>query len=364
MITNELSFLDTRTHNASFSRVKRQLGSVIDFCVPVNPYFPTPKMIQKYRDNLEEILTYYPEENEGLSDILAAHLKIPAEHIVLGNGSTELITAIDHLFIQSPLLTSVPTFGRWTDQSAESGKQVLHYQRRRANQYNLDISNLSATIREYRVRSVAISNPNNPTGAISSPKDLEKLLELDLDLLVLDESFIEFASLDRTYSMLEMALKHPQLIVLRSLGKSLGAHGIRLGYTVSSKRMAEKIRRFLPRWNINALAVAVLRDFPQHQSEYEESRRLTLHDREYFYRELNSVPGIQVSPSFANFFYVEVTAPLSGKELRNRLIQDHQCFVRECGNKVGSSSQFLRIAVKPKSQADALVRALKEVLTS
>jgi len=360
---SDLTFLDRQAHNAAFQTVRSHLGEVVDFCVPVNPYYPTKEMLQRYRDQLEFILTYYPEENEPLSEIVANHVGVPASNTVLGNGSTELITAIDHVLIRESFITSVPTFGRWTDQSLEMGKKIHLFQRLESDGFHLDIDRLIQEIKKHKIRSLAISNPNNPTGSISLPRDLERLLELDLDVLIVDESFIEFASVERQHSMLKYISDSKNLVVLRSLGKSLGAHGIRLGFSVASNEISAKLRRFLPKWNINSIAEAILRDFPRFQPEYELSRENVIADRQYLYSRLSQCDGIQVFPSYANFLYVKVEAPLSGKEIRNQLIARHGCFIRECGNKVGSSSQFLRIAVNPREKSDLLVNAFNEVMS-
>src|SRR5262245_27198661 len=120
----DLSLFETTRHSPAFgtlSRLSAPRGvKLVDYCVPVNPYFPTADMFDSYRGRLEEILKYYPEQNQPISEVLAEFLRLPAEHIVLGNGSTELISWIDHLFVRDSLAVPVPTFGRWTDQPLES----------------------------------------------------------------------------------------------------------------------------------------------------------------------------------------------------------------------------------------------------
>jgi histidinol-phosphate/aromatic aminotransferase/cobyric acid decarboxylase-like protein len=147
------------------------------------------------------------------------------------------------------------------------------------------------------------------------------------------------------------------------MGKSLGWHGVRLGYAATEPRHAQALRARLPFWNINGLAAFVLRNMTRFRSEYYESFLRVAEDRAYMTEQLSVVPGLRIYPSKANFLFVELPAGISGRTLRNSLLQNHGLLVRECSNKIGASEQYLRLAVQGKAAVDSLVVALREELT-
>jgi histidinol-phosphate/aromatic aminotransferase/cobyric acid decarboxylase-like protein len=153
------------------------------------------------------------------------------------------------------------------------------------------------------------------------------------------------------------------VIVLKSLGKNFGLHGVRAGYAVANPRLAATLRLALPHWNVNGLAELLIREFPRHLAEYEVSRRRVIQDRVYLEGRLGSVAGLTVYPSRANFVYLRVPAEIDGTELRNGLLTEHGMLVRECGNKVGSDRSHFRVAARPRDQVDQLIDAMTAVLS-
>ena len=180
----------------------------------------------------------------------------------------------------------------------------------------------------------------------------------DLKLIVIDESFIDFAQEDSIPSVVGEAVRRENVIVLKSLGKNCGLHGIRAGYAVTQPMVAQRLRKALPQWNVNAMAEALIRALSSHQAEYEFARRLAVADRRYTEQRLRSLPELTVFPSQANFVYVQIPAPMEGVTLRNWLLCEYGFLVRECGNKLGSDSSHFRFAARPAKQVDALIGAL------
>jgi histidinol-phosphate/aromatic aminotransferase/cobyric acid decarboxylase-like protein len=204
---------------------------------------------------------------------------------------------------------------------------------------------------------LVISNPNNPTGAWFEAAGIQELvLSLpEVELIVIDESFLDFADLESAVKLIPRA---ENLVVVKSLGKSLGWHGVRLGYAAMNSRAAERLRSELPFWNVNGLAAYILKTLSEFKDEFRQSLALVAEDRTYMLKRLERIPGLRVFPSRANFVYVELPADVPGRELRDRLLQEYGLMVRECSNKIGSSEQYLRLAVQTKEAVDLLVQAL------
>ena len=351
---------NVRSHNPSFFAVQQTVASprqLLDFCIPVNLHFPPPEMLTLVRENLPEILRYYPDYAAVHQRHLQEITGLPAETIVPCNGSTEIITRLCHT-AKTPIVTSVPTFSRWTDLPEELGAPLHTIHRSRDKKFRLETEEIVQFVRAVGAATLVISNPNNPTGAWLTHTEIRRLVEslADLDAVIIDESFIDFSNLR---SVACDVCNHPNLIVVKSLGKSLGWHGVRLGYAATEPGRARTLRESLPFWNVNGLAAYVLKTVTQFKEMYRASFARVSLDRDYMSEKLCRIPGLTVFPSKANFLFVELPPSVSGKKLRDRLLVQHGIMVRECSNKVGSSEQYLRLAVQTNEAVDVLVAALR-----
>lgn len=361
MSNQEIAHLfHVRSHNPSFFAVKDSAaykGELLDFCIPVNLHFPPAALVEMIHEHLGEILRYYPDYAEVHQQHIGEMGGLAPETIVPGNGSTEIITMLCRES-RGPIVTSVPTFSRWTDLPEELQAPLYTIQRRPEDAFRLEVDEIVRRVREVDAHTLVISNPNNPTGAWLYLQEIKKLASAleDLDAVIVDESFIDFSDLE-TAAM--FAAQTPNLVVVKSMGKSLGWHGVRLGYAVTEPRRAQAMRNRLPFWNINGLAAFVLRNVTRFKQEYRESFLRVAEDRIYMTEQLSAVSGLTIYPSKANFLFVQLPEQISGRRLRDRLLQNYGLMVRECSNKIGSSERFLRLAVQRKAAVDSLVVALQ-----
>ena len=356
---------NVRSHNPSFFSVKEKTvfkGELLDFCIPVNLHFPPPELVQMVHEHLPEILRYYPDYAEVHQQHIGDVTDVAPDTIVPCNGSTEIITHLCQR-ARGPIVTSVPTFSRWTDLPEELHIPFHPIVRIREMNFRLTVDQIVARVREVNARTLVISNPNNPTGAwltLDEIKELAGRLD-DLDAVIVDESFIDFSDLKSAASHVNDA---PNLIVVKSMGKSLGWHGVRLGYAVAQRNTARELRAELPFWNINGLAAYILKCLTNFKSEFVASFVRVAEDRCYMQTRLADFPELTVYPSKANFLFVELPAHVTGRKLRDRLLSNHGVMVRECSNKIGSSEQYLRVAVQTPFATDALITALEIELAS
>ena len=164
----DLSLLHDVQHMPSLPVLQRSMNrpelQLHDFCIPINSYFPTRKMLDDLKLHLADILRYYPSGNQTVARSLSEFLGLEPAHLVVANGSTELITWINERFINSNLVTDVPTFGRWTDNPRELGRTVHPFMRHRSREFRLDIVDLLSFAHQRAARALIICNPNNPTG--------------------------------------------------------------------------------------------------------------------------------------------------------------------------------------------------------
>ncbi|WP_435214230.1 pyridoxal phosphate-dependent aminotransferase [Streptomyces sp. bgisy034] len=360
-------FRSTAAHSPSMAALTREGGDgagPVDFCIPCNPYFPTSEMFQDMAEKLRDIITFYPSSADTITAELCSLLQLPPQCVAMGNGSTELITWIDHLMVRESLAIPVPTFGRWTDQPMETGKRVDMFPLQESSGFALDLAQYAEFIRARGTRVAVICNPNNPDGGYLHKHALVQFMDAmaDLDLVIIDESFLEFADAEQEPSVVQEAMLRPNVIVLRSLGKNFGLHGIRFGYLVANPALAGMVRSMLPKWNLNAFAEHVVFMLKNHGAEYAQSLHQVRRDRLDMASHLAQLPGLTVYPSQGNFLFVRLPVGAEGTVVRDRLLTEHRILVRECGNKIGSSSRFLRLVVRPQVDVRRLVSGLEQVL--
>jgi len=357
------NLFNVRSHNPSFFAVKDSKayqGELLDFCIPVNLHFPPPELSQMIRNDLGEILRYYPDYAEVHERHIGELTDLPPETIVAANGSTEIITLLCQQ-AKGAIVTSVPTFSRWTDLPEELQVPLYPILRKREHGFRLEVDEIVRRVKDVGARTLVISNPNNPTGAWLTLEEIKRLASSlpDLDSVIIDESFIDFSDLGTAAARV---VDSPNLVIVKSMGKSLGWHGLRLGYAVAEPRRAQSLRARLPFWNINGLAAYVLKTVTHFKQEFRESFVRVAADRRYMTERLSTVAGLTLYPSKANFLFVALPDGMSGRKLRDRLLKNYGLMVRECSNKIGSSEQYLRLAVQTSAAVDVLVPALRKEL--
>ncbi|HTV17537.1 MAG TPA: aminotransferase class I/II-fold pyridoxal phosphate-dependent enzyme, partial [Polyangiaceae bacterium] len=222
-------FADTK-HSPSIFELTASMdgrgGRLRDYCIPVNPYFPTPELFASLRSRLETILKFYPSSNQDIARKLSEFVGLDPETLIIGNGSTELISFINRLLVTRSLAIPVPTFSRWTEDPTLSGKQVHTFLRHPQNDFRLTPGEFVGNVLKSGARAAVLCNPNNPTGALMPRGDVLRVLEAlrGLEVVVIDESFIDFADEQVVPSVDRDVMRYTNAIVLKSLGKNLGLH--------------------------------------------------------------------------------------------------------------------------------------------
>lgn len=365
----DTSLFAKTTHNPSYASLTNQfadINNLRDYCIPVNSYFPPAQVMEKLQEKISYALKYYPGTNENIAENIAifSEIKNPAT-IIAGNGSTEIISWLNSLFIKESLFVPAPSFGRWIEEPQGLGIE-LHTTRYQdsLNQY-LAPEKLVADVKESGARNLVICNPNNPTGSIMSREQILWVLDQlkTLDNIIVDESFIDFSS-ENPPSIKNDDANYPNTWVLKSLGKNVGLHGLRMGFAISNEANIAKLRKHLPYWNVNGITEMLLHLIKNEHSAYHDSRLKTIADSIYLSERFEELPEFTLFPTHSNFIFVKLREDIDGTQLRDRMLQNHGCFIRNCGNKLGSSEQFFRIAARPTKDVNYLVNAFKEELAA
>lgn len=336
---------------------------IIDFCFIANPYYPTPDMLKDLQEKLPVLIKSYPSSNPLTSQAnLAKVLNVNAEHLIIGNGATELITLVDETLIDH-IAIPIPTFGEYLEKLKDQRDAELYRLNPREN-YQLDLTRYLAWLHKQRIKAALIINPGNPTGQLHPLADMEAFLNAakDLELVVVDESFIDFGG-EAIPSLLPVADKYSNLLILRSMSKHCGVPGLRLGYCYSGNLyLLNKLRRVVPTWNINTLAEYFLSLLPATDAEYHAARKRLIAEIHWLSEELAKVPGLHVYPTGANFVLIKIENGQTAAEVQRDLLQGFKMYVRDCSNKVGIDRYHIRVASQGRQKDAKLVEALKTLM--
>ena len=336
---------------------------IIDFCFIANPYYPTPAMLEDLKENFPNLIKSYPSSSPIRSQKdLAAVLHVNPENLIIGNGASELIVLINTTLIDR-IAVPIPTFGEYIEKLKDQRDAELYVLKPEEN-YKLDLADYLAWVHRRGLRSLLVINPGNPTGQLFSLEEMIDFLHRakDLELVIVDESFIDFAG-DPIPSLLQMADRFSNLLLVRSMSKHCGVPGLRLGYCYSENLyVMNRMRRFIPTWNVNTLAQYFLSLLPPTDADYHEARKRLISDVRCLYNALQAISGIDVYPTGANFVLFKIKGSMTAGELQGLLLREHRMYVRDCSNKIGMDNSHIRVASQGREKDAKLVEALQMLL--
>ncbi|HXU19779.1 MAG TPA: histidinol-phosphate transaminase, partial [Verrucomicrobiae bacterium] len=279
-----------------------------------------------------------------------------------GNGATELIALIDVALIDR-MAVPIPTFGEYIEKMKDQRDAEL-YALEPESGYTLRLEDYLAWVHQRKLESLLIINPGNPTGQFIPLEEMVEFLQQarDLELVIVDESFIDFAG-DPIPSLLPLADRFTNLLIVRSMSKHCGVPGLRLGYCYSANLFVlNRLRRFVPTWNLNTLAQYFLSLLPPTDAAYHEGRKRLIADARWLYGNLRTIPRLQVYPTGANFVLFKIQNAMTATELQARLLAEHQMYVRDCSNKLGMDAFHIRVASQGYEKDARLVEALRTLM--
>ena len=362
----ELIFSDTPELKLALTQQRYggywRFPNLIDFCYLVNPYFPDKVFINECKTYLQPLLTQYPSGAKVQSLLAGKQFNIDPENIVVNNGAAEVIKVLNKV-IPGTFGIIEPTFYEYIDAIGEDKVRSKVVSNRDFSYTLADVLDLAKD-----VDNVILINPDNPSGNMLCKQDVLELVDYlyqNNKKLILDESFIDFAENGFNETLLESDIieKHPNLLLIKSISKSYGVPGARLGVTVSSdKELIKRIIKNISIWNINSFGEFFLQIIGKYTSKYVEGCEKIVAERNRFVSELSKIPYLTVYPSQANYLLCELNGKYTAAELTAKLLFETDIFIKDLSAKKGfEKGEYLRIAVRDKTDNDFLVEALKKV---
>lgn len=332
---------------------------LLDFCYLVNPYFPPKRLMDEIKANFETLLTQYPSGMRVNSLLAAKDFGVKQEHILVGNGAAELIKAL--MEGETGKVGFVrPTFEEYYNR-CDPALRVVY----RPEGFTYTADDLMREFSGKGISTLLLINPDNPSGSYLLRAEVCRLAdwaEKEGIRLVLDESFADFSDeLDNTLILDEMLERYPHLVVVKSISKSYGVPGLRLGVLASAdEAMIAAMKKDVAIWNINSFAEFYLQIGEKYKKDYALALEKFRAARAEYVAALRDIPGLRVLPSQANYVMAELTGGITAAELTARLLSEYNILIKDLTAKV-QGGQYIRLAVRDEKDNARLVQALRAV---
>ena len=336
---------------------------MLDFCYLVNPYFPSKRMKDELRSNFDTLLTEYPSGMKVNTLIASKSFGVSEQYIVPGNGAAELIKVLME-GVEGKTGFIRPTFEEYPNRFDKS-LQVTYTPQNEDYRYTAD--DLMNYFGDKDIKTLMLINPDNPSGNFIPKDDVLRLAawcEQRNIRLVVDESFVDFSVDYKNNSLLSDRIleAYPHMAVMKSISKSFGVPGLRLGILCSAdKELIARIKKEVSIWNLNSFAEFFMQIYNKHEKDYLKACDKFLAERDDFEKGLRTIPYLRVMPTQANYFLCEVLPPYTAKEIVINALRQHNILTRDCSLKPGlnPNKQYMRIAVRNHGDNNRLVEALK-----
>ena len=337
---------------------------MLDFCYLVNPYFRSSKIIDEMQANFRTLIAEYPSGMKVNTLLASKCWGVKEDYIVPGNGAAELIKALMEL-LPGTLGITRPTFEEYPNRR---DKETLVTFVPQNNEFRYTAQDLMDFFGKNPANNILLINPDNPSGNFIPYADLLRLAQWTGERnirLIVDESFVDFSEGYEGNTLLNNATleAYPHMLVMKSISKSFGVPGLRLGILASAdKALIAEIKRDVAIWNINSFAQFFMQIYPKYRDDYRVACEQFIQAREDFEVELKKIPFIRVMPSQANYFFLEVLPPYKPKELCAILLSKYNILASACLAKKGiEPNRYMRIAVRNHGDNNRFIEALKEL---
>ena len=336
---------------------------MLDFCYLVNPYFPSQRMKDELRANFDTLLTDYPSGMKVNTLIASKCFGVSEPYIVPGNGAAELIKILMEES-QGKIGFVRPTFEEYPNRYDKSQQATFVPQN---DDFRYTADDLMAFFGDKDICQLMLINPDNPSGNFIPKADVLRLAQWCEERqirLVFDESFVDFSRNYTTNSLLNDSLLelYPHMAVMKSISKSYGVPGLRLGILASAdKELIARIKKEVSIWNLNSFAEFFMQIYNKYEKDYHRACAKFVAERDIFEQQLRTIPFLRVMPTEANYFLCEVLPPYRASEIVIRMLKQHNILTRDCSGKTGlpADRQYMRIAVRNHEDNSRLVEGLK-----
>lgn len=335
---------------------------IINFGANVNPLGLSPYAKKELSKNLDLLSSYPDREYTSLRNTISEYCGIPADFILPGNGSSELIALLIQERAPKHTLILGPTYSEYSRELAFSGSTQEYYHLQESSAFALDIGDLCRTL-EKGYDFLILCNPNNPTSSAILQEDMKKLLSFCQEkniFVMIDETYVEFAPDIAAVTSVPLTQEFDNLMVLRGVSKFFAAPGMRLGYGISGNRkfLSQMKEKQIP-WSLNSLGAFTGELLLKDKDYIQKTRDLILSERKKLYQELKELPAFKVYPAYANFLLLQIVQPdLTSFQVFEACIRQG-LMIRDCSSFQCLEGEFVRFCIMLPEHNQKLINVLK-----
>lgn len=364
------SSIFAQDRSSKYDKIMKRYGGywrypgLLDYCYLVNPLYPPMKMLDEIKASLVDLATQYPS-GQRVNNLLASkYFGIKQDKIIVGNGAAELISILMK-GIEGNIGVTYPTFEEYPNRSGD--KVIGFLPRKKDFRYSAD--DLTDYFNDKDLAALVVINPDNPTGNYINRDDVCRMslwAKKGL-MLIVDESFIDFADAEEDCSLLndEILESYNNLVVVKSISKSFGVPGFRLGIAATAnERIMKLLSSNVNIWNINSFGEFFMQIFEKYQSDYKEAIKKFFRLREELLNGLAELPYIRILPTQANFVMCEVTGGIKSRDLAEELLDKYNIFIKDLSGKKNINGQYVRFSIRNRNDNALLLAALKDIKRS
>ena len=337
----------------------------LDYFYLVTPYYPTKPLVDEIKANFENLLYHYPSGMKVNSLLAAKEFDINQDNIVVGNGAAELIKSIMST-IKGRTGFIKPTFEEYPNRLPEEEHIVFNVV---SDDFSYSAEDIINYFCDKEIKNLIVVNPENPSGNYIEKKSMKKLLnwaKANNIKLIVDESFVDFVDEENPTLIKQDVLdEYSNLYVVKSISKSYGVPGLRLGILASSDRETISwMKKDVSIWNINSFAEFYMQISNKYHKDYERALKLFREERKSFQQDLSEIEDLRIIPSQANYIMVELLNGIDAEWLKCKMLKDEKIFIKTLEKKINNGKHYLRLAIRNHSDNTQFIYALKKVLSN
>lgn len=339
---------------------------LIDFCYLVNPFYPSTKLLDEIKANFERLMCEYPSGMNVNCLLAAKYFGVNINEIVIGNGAAELINALMN-DINGKVGIVQPTFEEYPNRLKCENVVVFNPSNR---DFRYDADDLINYYEKKDISVLLLINPDNPSGNYILKSDVLKVAKWAKKkniMFIVDESFVDFVDKEEDTSLIssEVIHEYENLVIIKSISKSFGVPGIRLGVLVSSNiKLIGKIKSSVSIWNINSFGEFYMQICEKYKGDYVEALKKFKEVRKDYLESLSKIEGLRVIPSQANYITCELINGKKSSDLSKDLLDRYNILIKDLSQKKGIWGEYIRLAVKLPEENKKIVYALNELLNN
>lgn len=337
---------------------------MLDFCYLVNPYFRNSSIIDEIEANFRTLVAEYPSGLKVNTLIASKCWGVKEDYIIPGNGAAELIKALMEI-LPGKLGVVRPTFEEYPNRRRPEELVPFVPQN---NEYRYSAQDLIDYFSQNHADNLLLINPDNPSGNFIPFDDVCRLAQWCREnsvRLIVDESFVDFSKGWESNTLLHDNIleQYPNMVVMKSISKSYGVPGLRLGIMCSAdKNLIKELKKSVSIWNINSFAEFFMQIFTKYEKDYKKACAKFIEERDDFEAKLRQIKYLRVMPSQANYFLVEILPPYTANQIVLKMLKQFNILTRDCSTKTGfDGKQYMRIAVRSHEDNAKLIEGLMKI---